>query len=68
MTRKEELLFAFLSGVLLAFGIRENSKEDRRALATQGSLEHGSEEIGKYWEQVGGFLSYAQASEQKGAA
>lgn len=68
MTRKEEILLAFVSGVLLAFGIHESAKDKRRAASFQASMEQDSKEIAKYWEQVGSFIREVQSREQKASA
>ena len=68
MSRKEELLLAVFSGILLAFGIHEDGRERTCKGDPRVELCQDSERIGEYWNRVGGYMRKAQEREQSSQA
>jgi hypothetical protein len=63
MTRSEEILLAFVSGLLLAFGISEVMKSPPRNGSLGQGMRQDSKQINQYWRNVGGYIRQAQAND-----
>lgn len=67
MSRSEEVLLLFFTGVLLAFGISEH-KRHRRPRNFSEEMEQSGREMASYWKQIGSFVRDAkQCDEQQKA-
>lgn len=62
MTRNEETLLLFLTGLLLAFGISESTKQRKLRSQLQAN-ERLNQELGAIWKDVGGYLRGATTHE-----
>lgn len=63
MTRREEIVLAFISGFLLTFGIHDLDHASRPH-DTREALKRDGQELANYWRKVGGFIRVAQRDEQ----